>query len=31
MFVNADESGMTDDNIENNIIPWWEEQAEEYI
>lgn len=25
MFVNADETGMTDDNIEWDIVPWWNE------
>lgn len=28
MFVNADETGMTDDNIVYDILPWWEEQFE---
>lgn len=25
MFVNADETGMTDDNVEHDIFPFWEE------
>lgn len=25
MFVNADETGMTEDNIQHDIIPWWED------
>lgn len=25
MFVNADESGLTEDNVEYDILPWWEE------
>lgn len=28
MFVNADETGMTDDNVEYDVLPWWEEQFE---
>lgn len=28
MFVNADETGMTDDNVEHEIFPWWEENFE---
>lgn len=26
MFVNSDETGMTEDNIEHDIIPYWEEK-----
>lgn len=26
MYVNADETGLTDDNIEHEIYPWWEEE-----
>lgn len=26
MFVNADETGMTDDNVEHDIIPYWTEE-----
>lgn len=25
MYVNADETGMTDDNVEHDIFPWWGE------
>lgn len=25
MLVNADETGMTEDNVEHDIFPWWEE------
>ncbi len=27
MFVNADVTGMTDDNIEYDIVPWWDEEV----
>lgn len=27
MFVNADETGMTDDNVEHDIIPYWEDSG----
>jgi len=26
MFVNADETGMTEDNVEHEIVPWWDEE-----
>lgn len=29
MFVNADETGMTEDNVEHDIFPFWEEHFED--
>lgn len=29
MFVNSDETGLTDDNITYDILPWWDEQFED--
>ena len=29
MFVNADDTGLTDDNINSDIIPWWGDKFED--
>ena len=29
MFVNADDTGLTDDSIESDIIPWWGDKFED--